>query len=344
MTSELLPYLQSLLDNKLPFLALKKAAEKEVTVISQNDDIWYKTVPDNMSYALFSEFENTDNQVYIVNDVELKFRWDIARSTSLKLIPNIPNAGKKEYFALFEKAMEQLENGALKKVVLSRKQVFVKNDSDLNIFERLLNTYPTANSYFFYHPKVGKWMAATPEILLEVKVDKLSTMSLAGTAINDGSDTHVWGAKEIEEQQLVTDFILSQFEKVGITHIKQSNLETLPAGHLVHLCTLLSGKVESYQIQKILEALHPTPAVCGLPRDGAMNFILNNENYDRSYYTGYLGVINNDNRNYYVNLRCMELLENTVEIYVGGGITSKSNAVLEYQETTAKLQTMLRLL
>ena len=184
-------------------------------------------------------------------------------------------------------------------------------------------------------------MGATPELLLQVKGEKIETMSLAGTAIHSETDSHVWGDKEKEEQQLVTDFITSQFDKTGVSNPITSKVKTIKAGHLLHLQTVITGIIKKEQIKSVLDSLHPTPAVCGLPRDQSMTFIDNEENYNRSFYTGYLGVVDGDTHNYFVNLRCMQLFDKTVVLYVGGGITVKSDAELEYKETMAKLKTCL---
>jgi len=344
LRTKLLLHLQSLLDEKLPFLALKKGGQGEVIVVSQNNQKRHEIAPDNMAYAVFSKFQNNENQIFISGDRKLSFKWvvkDVIYSNQSKLVEE---DGKKEYFKLFEKAKNELENNGLQKVILSRKQELLKKDNDLDIFERLLDNYPTANGYFFYHPQVGKWMGATPELLLEVNDEKISTMSLAGTAINNGIHSHIWGEKEKEEQRLVTDFIKSKFNKVGVTEVKISDVKTIKAGHLLHLQTVLSGTIKKEQLNSVLNSLHPTPAVCGLPRDQAMAFISNEENYDRSFYTGYLGIVEGHNRDYFVNLRCMQLLDKTVIIYIGGGVTAKSNVELEYQETIAKLKTMYKLL
>jgi len=355
---KLLSHLQSLLDKELPFLALKKAGQHQVQVISQKDQILHKSPYKNLSYGVFSKFHNDNNAVYIINHKELNFKWNarVIDKSSKELI--VPENGKEEYLQLFENGMKELQKGNLKKVVLSRKQEFLKKDTDLNIFERLLDTYPTANGYFFYHPQVGTWTGATPELLLEVEKEGLTTfqsgtnsipvqvftMSLAGTAIDDGSSTYNWGEKEKEEQRLVTDDIINKFRSAGVISIQESDLETVKAGHLLHLQTIIKGTSSTKDVDAVLTQLHPTPAVCGLPRDKAMQFILDNENYDRSYYTGFIGMVHGAQRNYYVNLRCMQLFKEKAIIYVGGGVTAKSDGELEYQETMAKLNTMYRLL
>lgn len=358
MREKLFQYLSFLLEQNLPFLALKAADSNEVKVVAQNDQTWYKTAPDNVAYAVFSKFQNNENQVYIAGEKILNFKCEVSVSQPKINQSIIPEDGKVAYLELFKKAMVRLEKKQLSKVVLSRKQEFAIRDSDIDIYERLIDTYPTANCYFFYHPQVGKWMGATPELLMNVQSDglhstqsrtdaipvKVSTMSLAGTAVDDGGLNHEWGNKEIEEQQLVTDFIIAQFNESGAIDMKQSPVQTVKAGHLIHLRTILQARSSSNQIKNLLNALHPTPAVCGLPRNESMQFIINNESYDRSYYTGYLGIVDGASHHYYVNLRCMQLLDRTAVIYVGGGVTAKSDAMLEYQETRSKLQTMHRLL
>ena len=125
-------------------------------------------------------------------------------------------------------------------------------------------------------------------------------------------------------------------------------------------------KPEDDILGKVVLALHPTPAVCGRPLEIAKQFILNNEDYNRDFYTGFLGELNFEkaqsrNRNrrniennayasikkttsLYVNLRCMQLKRNEIDIYVGGGITEDSNAESEWQETVEKTSTIKKVL
>jgi len=88
--------------------------------------------------------------------------------------------------------------------------------------------------------------------------------------------------------------------------------------------------------------LHPTPAVCGLPKNLADDFIKENEKHDRKYYSGYLGPWKlNQEVNLFVNLRCMEITCDQFVLYAGGGITSKSIPEREWEETIQKAKTLL---
>ncbi|WP_213522395.1 isochorismate synthase [Nonlabens sp.] len=347
MRENLFPYLADLLEKQLPFLLLRTANTHRVRVVSQRDQKWYTTAPDNMTYAVFSEFQKSENQVFIIAEDDQYFTINNNQSPAVQEINRLDLMEEVEqhrYVKLVEKAVTMLKDTPLKKVVLSRKQRFLKKASDLKILSNLLNQYMEANCYFFYHPQVGKWMGATPEVLLSVKDGKLQTMSLAGTAIYKENHLHHWGKKELQEQELVTDFIIDHLHKKGAKDIRKSEVTTVQAGNLIHLRTDISASVSAEDSSNFIDALHPTPAVCGMPRNQALKFILQHENYERSFYTGYLGIVDECTANYFVNLRCMQLYDQEVDLYVGGGVTASSNPQAEYEETVNKLLTMKKVL
>ncbi len=174
----------------------------------------------------------------------------------------------------------------------------------------------------------------------------LSTMSLAGTLQRESGKKPSWGSKEREEQQMVTDYISEVLTGEGIT-VERSEVETVEAGNLWHLRTTLSGLATAEQVVSAVKALHPTPAVCGIPLQEARDFISHNEGYSRKYYTGFLGELHRGKgreTRLFVNLRCMEYLGDKARIYIGGGITSSSDPSKEWDETRAKSKTILKVL
>ena len=238
------------------------------------------------------------------------------------------------HILLVEKAITKINNSDLQKVVASRiEEVHLFSFDLLLVYKKLLQNYKNAFVYIWFHPKVGLWFGSTPETLLHIKDSSFKTMSLAGTQVYNSTENVVWKNKEIQEQQLVTDFIESQLEGIS-SNLKINKKETIKAGNLLHLRTKVEGHLhKKANLKSLIRALHPTPAVCGLPRVKANNFILKNENYKRTFYTGFLGELNlkdsESNVQYsqlYVNLRCMEVDENKASIFVGGGITKDSNA------------------
>ncbi len=245
---------------------------------------------------------------------------------------------KERHVKLVQKAIDFIEEGKADKIVLSRKETISDDGFHLfNSYKKMLLKYPNAFVYIWFHPKIGLWMGATPEKLLSIEGNQLKTMALAGTQIYKDTVSVKWKQKEIEEQQFVSNFIVNNLQPF-VKNIEVSNSFTVKAGSLLHICTTISAVINTKNsLKSLISALHPTPAVCGLPKNIATNFILKNENYNRNYYTGFLGELNIKNKTeLYVNLRCMQLKNKLVYIYVGGGITKDSNALKEWKEIENK--------
>lgn len=189
-------------------------------------------------------------------------------------------SNQKEAFEdLVSKGVLAIQQGQFDKVVLSRKIVLKEQISIIETFQSLISTYPTAFRYLFFHPKIGLWMGATPEQLVKINQNQFETVALAGTQLY--SENVIWATKEIEEQQFVTDYIVTKV-KDKINNLIVSDAKTVKAGNLAHLKSFISGELTpDFQANDLIKALHPTPAVCGLPKVQAIDFILKNEGYNR---------------------------------------------------------------
>lgn len=259
---------------------------------------------------------------------------------------------KEQHIKIVEKTIAEIHKNDLKKVVISRtEQVAITDFNLIEIYQKLLQNYANAFVYVWFHPKVGLWLGATPETLLDIENSVFKTMSLAGTQVYKNTENVVWKSKELNEQQLVTNFIENQLVTIS-SDLKIDKTETIKAGSLLHLRTKVTGVLHHKSTLKtLIRALHPTPAVCGLPREKAKKFILENEQYHRSFYTGFLGELNFQNSklntqssSLFVNLRCMNISKNNASLFIGGGITKDSNAIKEWEETVSKSTIMKRVL
>lgn len=352
--------------NKLPFVVYTRPVNSIIKCWLQEDDAIHQSETFRESGFLFAPFNLKQNGILfpkehclyseITTDHLEVEDFDASEITQ-------SDTDRTAHIDLISKGIESIKNNDLQKVVLSRCETkSLQDPNPLHIFKRLFNTYTNAMVYCWYHPKVGLWIGATPELLLKVEGKRLTTISLAGTQPYQSESEPNWTNKEFEEQQIVTDYITEQL-KPYTSNINVSEVDTVRAGNLLHLKTrIISVLKEDADLKTIIEALHPTPAVCGFSKAKAKDFILNNENYDREYYTGFLGELNltqsrtrNTNRrnvennayavvktqsNFYVNLRCMQLKDAKATIYVGGGITKDSNPVNEWEETVNKTATI----
>ncbi|MBC7475597.1 MAG: isochorismate synthase [Candidatus Sericytochromatia bacterium] len=258
------------------------------------------------------------------------------------------NYTKEEFCNLVNKAINNIKSGRTKKIVVSRtKDIKIPEKFDIiNFFEKLALKYNNAFVSLVNVPQIGTWIGATPETLLKVTDQELLTMSVAGTQTNSGNLSKIkWSHKEIQEQRLVSEYIEYCFSQSGVTNYIEEAPHTLDAGKVVHLKTLF--KYSSTNAKDIadnfLKLMHPTPAVCGLPKKEAKSFLLENEIHNRKFYTGFLGTININQgvSELFVNLRCMQIKEDKAIIYVGCGITEDSIPENEWNETEMKAEVLL---
>jgi len=335
---------------KKPFVIYKKPLALKMNCFLQNNDQLDLLESYDQSGFVFAPFKENGKKVIFLtaNSEFFEFEWteemglthEISTNAELK---DEDLKDRQSYIDSIEKCISYIKESACTKLVFSRKQVIHHKIEDIFIvFERLIMKYPSAFCYVWFHPGIGCWMGASPEKLIKTSGNQFETMALAGTQKYIDNVNVVWQEKEKEEQQFVTDYIL---EGLGSKVTAVSAPFTLRAGTLLHICSKITGELEAGDNLKLLvERLHPTPAVCGLPKKIALDFILKNEGYQRAYYSGFLGELNTDegkcSAELFVNLRCMQIFPEQVEIYVGGGITSKSIAEKEWEETVAKTMTM----
>ena len=267
-------------------------------------------------------------------------------NTKSKFDGRIEACTKEEYLHTIAETVETIREGELSKVIISRQIPIERTSRSLgNIFFQLQDQTPNAFTYLINLPAAGTWIGATPEVLLKSDGQFFETVSLAGTQVRKyDSEDYYWNTKDIEEQAFVSRYMLDVFFNFDIHKYRTTGPETLESGKVAHLKTSFFFATEKIEncLGNFVAELHPTPAVCGLPKNLADQFIRENEKHDRKYYTGYLGPWKlNQQVNLFVNLRCMEITTDEFILYVGGGITSKSIPEREWEETNQKARTLL---
>ena len=258
------------------------------------------------------------------------------------------------YKSVVHKAVEEIKDGRLIKVVPSRyiEVPYPEGWDFISAFGEMCQSYQGAFVYIFGIPGIGTWMGATPELLLSVVNNRwFKSVALAGTQkIPESGDLSqvAWTQKEIEEQALVSRYIINCFKKIRVREYDEKGPKTSKAGNLAHLKTEYYVDMEAVNFPQLgtvmLELLHPTSAVCGMPLEPALAFIDHYEGYEREYFSGYLGPVNMDGiTQLYVNLRSMKLMADKARLYAGAGVTEDSVPEKEWEETELKFQTMKRL-
>lgn len=255
---------------------------------------------------------------------------------------------KERYAYRFSLFTKPLLDGTQDKLVLSR-SLSIKRENGFSpneAFKAAVKRYVRSYVYLCHTPETGTWLGSTPEILLSGERGAWHTVALAGTQpIVDGNTPTNWDKKNIEEQQIVASYIKDRLSSLAIKADERGPY-TARAGEVCHLKSdFFFSLPNPEKLGELLKLLHPTPAVCGLPKMEAYDFIIKNEGYDRSYYSGFIGWLDPKGRSdLYVNLRCMNIGECNLTLYAGGGLLAASKLEEEWHETEIKLDTMRRLI
>jgi isochorismate synthase len=247
---------------------------------------------------------------------------------------------KDEYLQNLDKVIEVINENQLPKLVYSRRKIFTDfNEIDLKeSFKNLCNSYPNAFRYIFIDGE-NSWMGAFSEVLGKFNKNTydFETMSLAGTLPVSES----WSQKEIEEQKPVSSYIRNILNNYS-ENIEESETHDHISGNIKHLRTDFKAKINPKDLDKIIQELHPTPAVCGIPKDFCKENIQKIEKFPRELYAGYIKIETEETVQYFVNLRCSKLYKDSVHSFVGGGITAQSNPEKEWIETELKSEAILK--
>ena len=343
--------LKNILDKEKPFVIFKKPNSGKIQIWQQKNAQLYTSGDLSENGFYFAPYDFAKHPVVVFPENQLKkqevFIRDLKPHGVLgkeSFALEISSSGKETYQQKVDETIQLIQSGILQKMVLSRAfkikiSYFEKFDALLN----LLTTYEQSYIYLWYHPQVGTWMGATPELLAQYQQGYFQTIALAGTLPVKKKLPVIWSPKEINEQQLVTDYIVKKIKMFAST-ITISKPATIYQGHLAHIRTEISADMKDAAVNDLILNLHPTPAVCGLPVEQAKKYIERIENRDRKYYTGFLGEKSDDLTAFYVNLRSMEVLPDHLIVHVGGGIVADSQPEQEWQEILMKTKVLLSVL
>jgi isochorismate synthase len=357
-TSSSSPHVLSTIPAGWSFACWQLPGESHIRVMASPTSRVIQGVPDDILASpgyLIVPFDVADEKtVWIPATVTHQCHVDDFTPDRLDLsMPDVPCVDASEemsasfHHQCVDELVKNIRRHHLSKVILSRRASFGFDVQHArSAFMRLCKIYHQACVFWFYTSETGMWMGATPELLLSGDHTRLTTVALAGTRSSATPVSTPWNHKEIEEQGMVTRFIHDVLRRQGVADVTTQGPFTANAGGVSHLKTEFSFAADPsmHSLGQLLMDLHPTPAVCGLPKQQALEAIRAIEPHSRGYYGGFQGQTGTQPSAYYVSIRCMKMHNANVTLYVGGGITASSVAADEWHETELKAQTLLSVL
>jgi salicylate biosynthesis isochorismate synthase len=254
-----------------------------------------------------------------------------------------------------DSALKEIDAGDMTKVVLAR-SVVVKSDEPpaiLHVFRELVRGYPQCFN-FAWKSGDAVFMGASPELLASVDSGHFHANPLAGSAPRgEGSrDDDTIGtmllssAKDRREHELVVTDMVGRLTPIMADLTASSEPELKRMASVQHLSSDIHGTVlPGVGLLDAIDAVHPTPAVGGVPTAAAIDLITRTEDIDRGWYTGGIGWIDSSGDGAVaIGLRCGLVRGTSTHLFAGAGIVEGSDPDLELEETRLKLVPLLRLL
>lgn len=368
MNQGLIKIHQACISKNLPFVTYRLPQQEHSSTYIQTTpgQVQWKSIRDISGETGFilAPFDTRNGHTYLLIKPDVVVQGDRISGEQIAAISKLEQrpgpawngeapvvTGRKTYMDQVETIKSSISTGAFQKAVLSRIRVIEGRHMDIvpKLFQRFCKMHPNAFAYVFKSDE-HFWMGASPEPLLRLREGRVSTVSLAGT--RPFAERHMnidrWTVKEVLEQEYVTRYIHDVIRAFGVKDYRVSSPYVKKAGNLLHLRTdfFLDYEKIAHRLWDFVDAMHPTPAVAGQPKEDAIQFIKELEPHDRDYYTGFLGPVSEEKGDIdlFVNLRCLKITPDYLSLYVGGGITLDSDPADEWSETRWKAESLLKIL
>lgn len=250
---------------------------------------------------------------------------------------------KADWVNLFDRIQEKFQDNSFRKIVPARK-VTVDLNENLNVLEFFKKIMKDSNyNYLIRTSENSAFMGSSPERLLLFENNKFHTEAVAGTRPLEKAHELIESEKDLYEHNLVVEDIIEKLKPFA-DKISSEKTAVVDAKNLAHLKTKISASPQTTNIFNVIDSLHPTSAVCGMPKRESINFLRETESFDRGLFASPFGVFNRKFTDLSVAIRCCHVEKNRVDLFSGVGVVPQSNPESEWLELEQKIQPYLDLL
>jgi len=254
-----------------------------------------------------------------------------------------------------ERTLGAIDAGEVTKAVLAR-TLDVELERPLSPVDLVCALWRqhTGTHAFLFEPEPGRaLLGAAPEALVTLRGREFAATSVAGSVAAGATAEEqrrlaeglLASTKDRAEQRVVTEEMITRLEGAGHRVDADPEPHVLTLARIQHLETEIRADVTEGDALDLVELLHPTPAVCGLPRAAALDFLARTEPFERGWYAGAVGWFDPEGDGHFVPALRMAVGDGRAwRLFAGAGIVQGSVPSSEWEETAIKFQPVLRAL
>ncbi len=262
------------------------------------------------------------------------------------------NFTRDEYKAVVEKIKRYIVAGEVIQVVPSQRMYRKTTAAPFDIY-RALRTINPSPYMFYYDFKDFQLIGASPEILVRVAGNTVTTRPLAGTrprGTTPAKDIALEKELKSDEKERAEHIMLVDLGRNDIGRVSKPGsvevsdlMEVERYSHVMHLVTNVHGQLKPEMTAfDALRACFPAGTVSGAPKIRAMEIIAEVEKEKRGPYAGAAGYISfSGDMDMAISIRTMVLKNGTAYTQAGGGVVYDSDPQKEYEETLNKAGALL---
>ncbi len=329
-----------------------EAVLPKILIIKSNKNCWLRI---NGHVEGKSSLRTLIEEIWTIRNQVINSGSELIKSSSLKTSFDLPiiddllhslETSNTSLKKVLNKGIQLVEKGILEKIVLANRiKIKLKNKLDLvEILKRLKKNHPNTCRYVWKRNSKDILFGASPEKLFSFTKPNLTLEALAGTiSSNSNFKTLLKSTKDLKEHNYVTRYLIKCLEVSKIKNFKKSDIKVNSFGDISHLQTLIFSKVENICPFELLKNLHPSPAVCGYPKNAALDWINTLESFPRGNYASPMGWVDSSgNASFLLAIRGARYIEENIEFTAGSGIVSGSVLEKEIDEIKLKFESIVK--
>ncbi|MBO8233080.1 isochorismate synthase [Prochlorococcus marinus XMU1419] len=324
----------------------------KILIIQSNKNCWLRI---NGHVEGKSSLRTLIEEIWTIRNKVINSEPELIKSSSLKNSFDLPiiddflhsleisNTSLKK---VLNRGIQLVEKGILEKIVLANRiKIKFRNKLDLvEILKRFKKNHPNTCRYVWKRNSKDILFGASPEKLFCFTKPNLTLEALAGTiSTNSNYKKLLKSTKDLKEHNYVTEYLIKCLEVSKIKNFEKSDIKVNSFGDISHLQTLISSRVENICPFELLKNLHPSPAVCGYPKNVALDWINTLESFPRGNYASPMGWVDSSgNASFLLAIRGARYIEENIEFTAGSGIVSGSVLDKEIDEIKLKFESIVK--